>query len=231
MSTVFVVAAHPDDEVLGCGGTLLRHVRNGDKVYVLFVSDGVSGRYSADTKDTKAKISREIFKRENMAKKVAKIGKFTIVDFLNLKNLELHTYPHNFLTNIIFNYFKKYRPDIVYTHYEHDLNIDHYHTFFSTFVASRPNSEFKIKKLLSFEIPSSTDWGINSNNKLFNPNYFVDISKYFKKKELLLNQYKFEMRTAPHSRSIKNINALSIVRGSVAGFHKAEAFFINRIIE
>ena len=83
MSTVFVVAAHPDDEVLGCGGTLLSHVRNGDKVYVLFVSDGVSGRYSADTKDTKAKISREIFKRENMAKKVAKIGKFTIVDFFN----------------------------------------------------------------------------------------------------------------------------------------------------
>ena len=231
MSRVFVVAAHPDDEVLGCGGTLLRHVSKGDKVYVLFVSDGVSGRYVTHSKDNKAKISREIFKRENMAKKAAKIGKFTIVDFLNLKNLELHTYPHNFLTNIIFNYFKKYKPDIVYTHYEHDLNVDHYHTFFSTFVASRPNSEFKIKKLLSFEIPSSTDWGINSNNKLFNPNYFVDISKYFKKKELLLNQYKFEMRKTPHSRSIKNINALSIVRGGVVGFHKAEAFFINRIIE
>ena len=92
-------------------------------------------------------------------------------------------------------------------------------------------SPFKIKKLLSFEIPSSTDWGINSNNKIFNPNYFVDISKYFKKKELLLNQYKFEMRKTPHSRSIKNINALSIVRGGVVGFHKAEGFFINRIIE
>ena len=231
MSRVFVVAAHPDDEVLGCGGTLLRHVSNGDKVYVLFVSDGVSGRYRADSKDRKAKISREVFKRENMAKKVAKIGKFTIVDFLNLKNLELHTYPHNFLTNIIFNYFKRYKPDIVYTHYEHDLNVDHYHTFFSTFVASRPNSEFKIKKFLSFEIPSSTDWGINSNNRSFDPNYFVDILKDSKKKELLLNQYKFEMRKPPHSRSIKNINALSIVRGGVVGIHKAEAFFINRIID
>tara|TARA_B100000989_G_scaffold121345_3_gene89561 strand:- start:8565 stop:9251 length:687 start_codon:yes stop_codon:yes gene_type:complete len=228
MSKIFVVAAHPDDEVLGCGGTLLRHVSNGDKVYVLFVSDGVSARYESASK---AKYSKEILKRENMAKNVAKIGKFTIVDFLNLKNLELHTYPHNFLTNIIFNYLKKYKPDIVYTHYEHDLNVDHYHTFFSTFVASRPNSEFKIKKLLSFEIPSSTDWGINSNNRLFNPNYFIDISKYSKKKELLLNQYKFEMRKPPHSRSIKNINALSIVRGGVVGLHKAEAFFINRIID
>ena len=68
MSKVFVVAAHPDDEVLGCGGTLLKHVNNGDKVYVLFVSDGVSGRYKADSKNTKTKILREILKRENMAK-------------------------------------------------------------------------------------------------------------------------------------------------------------------
>ncbi len=227
MSKIFVVAAHPDDEILGCGGTLLKHVNNGDKVFVLFVSDGVSARYKSSEK---VKCTKEILKREKMARKVAKIGKFFIVDFLNLKNLELHTYPHNFLTNIIFNYFKKYKPDIVYTHYEHDLNADHYHTFFSTFVASRPNSEFKIKKLLSFEIPSSTDWGINSNNKIFNPNYFVDISKFSKKKEFLLNQYKFELRKTPHSRSIPNINALSVVRGGMAGIHKAEAFFVNRII-
>lgn len=227
MSKIFVVAAHPDDEILGCGGTLLKHVSNGDKVFILFVSDGVSARYKTSEK---IKCTNEILKREKMARKVAKIGKFTIVDFLNLKNLELHTYPHNFLTNIIFSYFKKYKPDIVYTHYEHDLNVDHYHTFFSTFVASRPNSEFKIKKLLSFEIPSSTDWGINSNNKIFNPNYFVDISKFSKKKELLLNQYKFEMRKTPHSRSIPNINALSVVRGGMAGIHKAEAFFVNRVI-
>ena len=65
-----------------------------------------------------------------MAKKVCKIGKFQIIDFLNLKNLQLNSYPHNYLTNIIYKYFKKYKPDIVYTHYEHDLNIDHYHTFF-----------------------------------------------------------------------------------------------------
>ena len=227
MSKIFVVAAHPDDEVLGCGGTLHKHVNNGDKVFILFVSDGVSARYKTNEK---TKCTNEILKRKKMARNVAKIGNFTIVDFLNLKNLELHTYPHNFLTNIIFNYFKKYKPDIVYTHYEHDLNVDHYHTFFSTFVASRPNSEFQIKKLLSFEIPSSTDWGINSNNKIFNPNYFVDISKFSKKKELLLNKYKFEIRKTPHSRSIPNINALSVVRGGMAGVHKAEAFFVNKII-
>ncbi len=227
MKKVLVVAAHPDDEVLGCGGTLLKHVSEGDKVYILFVSEGVSGRYE---KNKSNKITLEISKRELMARKAAKIGKFQIIDFLNLKNLKLHTYPHNYLTNILVKYFKRYEPDIIYTHYEHDLNIDHYQTFFSTFVAARPNPNFNIKKLLSFEVPSSTDWGINTNGRLFNPNYFVDISKFSKKKEKLLNEYKFEMRKTPHSRSIKNINALSISRGGTVGLNKAEAFFVNRII-
>ena len=139
MSTIFVIAAHPDDEVLGCGGTLLKHINKGDKVNILFVSEGVSGRY---INKQEPKCKKEISMRQEMAKKVAKYGKFKIVDFLNLKNLELSSYAHNYLTNIIINYFKKYKPDIVYTHYEHDLNIDHYYTFFSTFVASRPNKNF-----------------------------------------------------------------------------------------
>ena len=173
MKNIFVVAAHPDDEILGCGGTLLKHIANGDKVYILFVSEGVTGRYK---KNEKRKYLKEISKRNKMAEKVAKLGKFEIVDFLGLKNLELGSYPHNYITNLIIKYFKKYKPDVVYTHFEHDLNIDHYHTFFSTFIACRPNKDFKIKKFLSFEIPSSTDWGINNNGRLFNPNYFVDIT-------------------------------------------------------
>ena len=165
-----------------------------------------------------------------MAINAAKIGKFQIVDFLNLKNLELNTYPHNYLTNLIVGYFKKYKPDIVYTHYEYDLNIDHYQTFFSTFVASRPNNDYTIKKLLSFEIPSSTDWGINQHGRLFCPNYFVDTHKYIKKKEKLLNCYKFELRKPPHPRSLKNIQALSLFRGGVVGLNFAEAFLVNKII-
>tara|TARA_B100001057_G_scaffold492224_2_gene584181 strand:- start:24750 stop:25436 length:687 start_codon:yes stop_codon:yes gene_type:complete len=227
MSNVFVVAAHPDDEILGCGGTLLKHVDKGDKVYILFVSEGVSGRYERAKTN---KCIKEINNRKKMAIKASQSGKFQIVDFLNMKNLQLNTYPHNFLTNKIVNHFKKIKPDIVYTHYEYDLNIDHYHTFFSTFVASRPNKDFHIKKLLSFEIPSSTDWGINTNGKKFNPNYFVDIEKYLKKKEKLLNFYKYEMRKPPHSRSLRNIKALSITRGGSVGINYAEAFFVNKIV-
>ena len=226
MKKIFIVAAHPDDEILGCGATILKHIDNGDKVYVLFVSEGVSGRY--DNKKEK-KCLDEIAKREEMAKKAAKIGKYKIIDFLRLKNLELGTYSHNYLTNIIIKYFSQYKPDIVYTHFENDLNIDHYHTFFSTFVASRPNKNFKIQRLLSFEIPSSTDWAIY--NKIFIPNYFVDTHKYQKKKIKLLNQYKYEMRNPPHPRSLKNINALSIYRGGVVGLKHAEAFYLNRLLD
>lgn len=229
MNNVIVVAAHPDDEILGCGGTLLKHTKNGDKVYILFVSEGVSGRYKNLKNNNK--LNKEIFLRKKMAKKAAKLGKFKILDFLDLKNLELTSYPHNYLTNIIIEKFKRIKPDIVYTHYEHDLNIDHYQTFFSTFVACRPNKNFKVKKLLSFEIPSSTDWGIANNNKIFSPNYFVDISNFVKKKENLLKQYKFELRSAPHPRSIKNINSLGVYRGGIVGLKHAEAFLINKILD
>ena len=166
-----------------------------------------------------------------MAKKASKFANFKIVDFLNLKNLELNNYPHNYLTNIIFQNLKKIKPDTVYTHYEYDLNIDHYQTFLSTYIACRPNKDFRINKLLSFEIPSSTDWGIGSNGRVFKPNYFVDIKKFIKKKNFLLNCYKSELRSNPHPRSLENIQALSIMRGGLVGLNNAEAFLINKIIE
>ena len=161
MKTIFVVAAHPDDEVLGCGGTLLKHIYDGDKVYVLFISAGVSGRFKEKDSD---KWLKEISNREIMARKVSSLGKFKIVDFLNLKNLELSSYPHNYITNIIVKYFKKYKPDIVYTHYEHDLNIDHYQTFLSTYIACRPNKDFRINKWFQrnsySNISGSSSWEV-----------------------------------------------------------------------
>ncbi len=227
MKKIFVVAAHPDDEVLGCGGTLLKHKKNGDKIFVLFISDGVSARYK-NKKDSKW--LKEIKVRQAMAIKVSKLAGFIIVDILNLINLELGSYSHTYISNKIIECFKKYKPDIVYTHYEYDLNIDHYHTFFSTFIACRPNNHFNIKKLLSFEVPSSTDWGIKDKNKIFCPNYFVDIKKFMKSKKKLLSCYKNEIKKTPHSRSFKNIESLSNYRGGIVGVENAEAFVVNKIL-
>ena len=96
MKKVFIVAAHPDDEVLGCGGTILKHKKNGDKIFVLFVSEGVSSRYK-NVSDPKC--LKEIKERQAMAIKASKIAKFEIVDFMNLKNLELGSYPHTYISN------------------------------------------------------------------------------------------------------------------------------------
>ena len=227
MKNIFIVAAHPDDEILGCGGTILKHINDGDNVKVLFISEGVSVRYE---NSSDPKCLKEIEKRKKSAIQASKIGKYEIVDFMNLKCLELGSYPHTYISNEIIRNFKKYNPEIVYTHFENDLNIDHHHTFFSTFVACRPNNSFFVKKLLSFEIPSSTDWGIINNNKNFCPNYFVDINKFLKKKLKLLDCYKYEMRKAPHPRAIKNIKALSNYRGGIVGVENAEAFIVNKII-
>ena len=142
--------------------------------------------------------------------------------------MQLNNYPHNYLTNIIYKYFKKYRPGIVYTHYKHDLNIDHYHAFYSTFVASGPNNDFKISKLLCFEIPSSTDWGIG--NKSFIHNYFVNIKKYKSQKEKLLKFYKHEMRLLPHTRLIKNLNSLSIFKGVLLGLIMPRHFWCIELL-
>ena len=227
MKKIFVVAAHPDDEVLGCGGTILKHKKNGDKIFVLFVSEGVSARYK---NKNDPKCLKEIKERQAMAIKASKIAKFEIVDFMNLKNLELGSYPHTYISNKIIECFKKYKPDVVYTHYEYDLNIDHYHTFFSTFVACRPNNDYNIKKLLSFEVPSSTDWAIKDKNKIFCPNYFVDIKPFMKSKKKLLSCYKNEIKKTPHSRSLKNIESLSNYRGGIVGLENAEAFVVNKIV-
>ncbi len=227
MKKIFIVAAHPDDEILGCGGTILKHIKNGDKVNVLFISDGVSARYK---NKNDPKCLREIKNRQEMAIKVSQLAKFKIIDFMNLRNLELGSYPHTYISNKIIECFKNYKPDVVYTHYEHDLNIDHYHTFFSTYVASRPNNNYLIKKLLSFEIPSSTDWGIPDKSKIFCPNYFVDIKSFMKTKRKLLDCYKYEIKKAPHSRSFKNIISLSNYRGGIVGIENAEAFIVNKIL-
>ena len=227
MKNILIIAAHPDDEILGCGGTILKNISLKNKVNVLYISDGVGGRY--ENKFDKKK-NYEINERKNMAIKASKYAKFKIVDFLGLENLELNKYKHNFITDKIFKVLKQIKPDAIFTNHPGDNNIDHRITFESTFTACRPNNYFKIKELYTYEIPSSTDWASPSSQQ-FIPKKFVDITKFYKKKRKLLNFYKKELRKYPHPRSIQNIDALEIYRGGICGVEKAEAFDVIRIIE
>ena len=227
MKKILIIAAHPDDEILGCGGTILKNIQNKNKVNILYISDGVGGRYKDKLNK---KINKDIIDRKNMAINASKFAKFKIIDFLGLENLELNKYKHNFINDKIFDILKKIKPDVIFTNHPGDNNIDHRITFESTYTACRPNNYFKINEFYTYEVPSSTDWA-SPSNPVFVPKKFVDITNFYKKKRRLLNFYKKELRKYPHPRSLKNIDALETYRGGMCGVQKAEAFDVIKILD
>ena len=215
-----MIAAHPDDEVLGCAGTLLKHAKNNDEILILFASDGESARILG---------SKKIDFRKKQARKVAKI--------LNAKKPLFLDFPDNQLDKInilkIARSFekivKKFKPDIIYTHHYNDLNIDHRLTFEATMIACRPHAKSNIKEIYCFEILSSSGWrGIS--NLDFKPTVYIDIKDYIKKKIDLMKIYEKEIRLSPHPRSIESITAKSISRGSEVNLFYAEAFELIRFV-
>jgi N-acetylglucosamine malate deacetylase 1 len=219
---VLVVAAHPDDEVLGCGGTLSRHISSGDAVSVLIIAEGVTSRKLEE------EINNEKLNELNEAsKKSAKT--------LGIYDLNYLGYPDNKLDSIIFLdvvksiefYINKIKPDIVYTHFDNDLNIDHKITSDAVLTACRPINDCSVKTIYAYETLSSTEWYNTSTNN-FKPNHFVDISDHLETKLNALKAYEQEMRSFPHPRSYKSIKALAEYRGSTVGYMAAEAFMLIR---
>jgi LmbE family N-acetylglucosaminyl deacetylase len=203
---VLVVAAHPDDEVLGLGGTLLKHQSQNDEIFIIILSEGRNNKID---KTNNKKLSKFLG-----VKKYYNIG---------LKDQRFDTYP---LTSIIVKIekIKEFvNPDIVYTHYSEDLNLDHKICSLATLTAFRPFDQKRIK-IFQFETPSSTE--ISDNNyQPFNPDFYVDIDNFYKKKIELLNKFYFkEMRKYPHPRSIEYMKSLAILTGAKAGLKLAEGF-------
>lgn len=223
---ILVLAAHPDDETIGCGGTILKHILSNDKVFCIYFTDGVGARKNKNNK-------KEINERKKSAKKAEKI--------LGFRWMEKYCgfFPDNELDKVsllkIIKIIEKIKkivsPDIIYTHCPYDLNIDHQKIAEATITAFRPQDKEKWKKILTYEIPSSTDYAYHKNKKNFSPNYFVDISKYWLKKKKALLAYKRELKKFPNSRSLKGIENLANFRGSQNGLKKAEAFQIIKSID
>lgn len=225
MANILCVAAHPDDEVLGCGGTLSRHVAAGDSVRVLFVADGVGAR-SSDSTDIDYKALES---RLSMAKKALECLGVNSFNSLNFPDNQLDIMPLLKITQAIEGVIGEYQPDIIYTHYLYDLNIDHQITARAVLTACRPVPNFCVKRLLSFEVASSTEWGLPGN--AFMPNVFTDISDTWERKKLALHAYNTEMREAPHARSFEALQALAVSRGASVGMNKAEAFILLRDLQ
>lgn len=222
-NSVLVVAAHPDDEAIGCFGTLLKHKKLSDKINIIFLTDGVSARGS--------NIKEKIKRKKNCFKALKILG-------LNQKNIFFLDYPDNMMDTVpllnvvkeIEKIKKKIKPNIVYTHFSNDINIDHRIAYQATITSSRPKKNETVKKIFCFEILSSTEWS-DKNKENFSPNYFVDISNFINLKLKALKAYDKEIKKSPNARSLENIKNLASLRGSMTGTFYAEAFFVERFIE
>ena len=225
---VLVIAAHPDDEVLGCGGTICKHTDNGDCVNVIIVSEGITSRESKRDKVLSGKLIDDL---HNSSKNVATILGVENVYFLGLPDNRLDSIDRIELTKIFEDYISRIDPSIIYTHHCGDVNIDHRRIHESVITACRPTPNNHVKKILSFEILSSTEWQGPNSMPHFIPNWYIEINNQLDRKLKALNEYSSEMRNWPHSRSIEASKYLAKLRGSQVGLNAAEAFMLLRKIE
>jgi LmbE family N-acetylglucosaminyl deacetylase len=212
---ILVIAPHPDDEVLGCGGTIARHVQKGDQVDLCVVTKAYTPDWSAEF----------IKNRKNEIINSNKILGIKNTITLDLPTVKLDTLPQKDINKAIGEVVGRIRPDVVYLPHRGDLNSDHRLVFESALVAVRPIKHL-VKRVLVYEIPSETEWG--EPLAFFSPNAFVDITPFFGKKINAMKAYKSELRQPPHPRSLTKIEALARVRGAAGGLDMAEAFMMIR---
>jgi LmbE family N-acetylglucosaminyl deacetylase len=218
MTNILVVAAHPDDEVLGCGGAIAKHTAEGNKVDILFLADGEGAR------DNQA----DIQKRQNNALRASQALGAENPKFLNFSDNRMDQHDLLDIIQAIEGVIDQVKPETIYTHHRGDLNIDHSITHRAVMTACRPMEAQSVRRILSFEVPSSTEWQTPEMGLAFVPNWFVDISSHLEAKLEALKAYKDEMRAFPHPRSEEAIKALSKWRGASSGLLSAEAFRLER---
>ncbi len=221
-----IFVAHPDDEVLGCGGVLKKLSKLNKKIRVVVLAEGSSCRYKNYIK-SKKEIVRSIKERKNSCKKALKDLGVNDFIFYDLQCGKLSSMPITSVAKIIEKEIMEFNPKIIFTHSDFDVNMDHRIIFQACLQSTRPTNNKKIVGLISFEILSSTEW---KYKKIFEPNLFIDISKEIKYKILALKKYRSEIRSFPHPRSIEGIKSLAKYRG-MQSFNKfAEAFKIIRFL-
>jgi LmbE family N-acetylglucosaminyl deacetylase len=223
MQSILILAAHPDDEVLGCGGTIAKFTDDGFIVNVAFLADGVFSRAVAPTIR-----QQELTSRRTAAQKACEILGAKSVSFGDFPDNRLDTIPLLDITQAVEIIIAKHQPDIVFTHHAGDLNIDHRRLHEATVTASRPQQGHSVKTLLCFEVPSSTEWQLPGSAPTFMPNWFVDISATLDRKLAALDAYAKELRPWPHPRSLRGVEHLAHWRGATVGVDAAEAFILGR---
>ena len=217
MSKVLVVAVHPDDETLGCGGTILKHKAQGDEIYWLVVTGPIKGDHPAFTDEF-------IAKRNALVDRVAAAYGFNETIKLNLPTQKLHTVDLKDIILIVADVFKRIQPDTIYMLYKNDVHSDHRVAFDAVYSCTKSFRYPFIKRILMIEALSETEFAPAISSSSFCPNVYVDITKYIDKKLEIMELYDTEIMQEPYPRSLSSIKALARVRGSRAGVMYAEAF-------
>jgi len=224
---ILVIAAHPDDEVLGCGGTMARLAQEGHEVYIAILGEGITSRYTQRDE------------AEDQLLESLRADSHKVAEILGAKDLFMYGLPDNRfdtvalldIIKIIEELVDRLQPSIVYTQHSGDLNIDHTCVYRATLTATRPMAGEPVKALYTYEVASSTEWSFQKFSPPFHPNTFVDISETLELKIQAMEAYESEARPFPHPRSPEALRAQAQRWGSAAGLNAAEAFELIRKIE
>lgn len=227
MNIALVIAAHPDDEVLGCGATIARLTDEGWAVHVGILAEGATSRNTKRDPSMHVEELSELAKCAEMANKI--LGSRS-VKLLSLPDNRMDGMELLDVVKIVEAEIDRHRPTMVLTHHAGDVNVDHGVIHDAVITACRPQPGHPVKTLLFFEVPSSTEWRPSASGMQFAPNTFYDITDSIDRKLEALNAYAPEMRAFPHPRSIKAVEHLARWRGATIGCEAAEAFMLGRAI-
>ena len=222
---ILVIAAHPDDEVYGMGGTIAKFASQGNEVSVLIVTDGCTAQYRNNEN-----LSTILKTKYNEAEKANNILGVKKIYFGDLPDMRLDNTDHIKINNIIEETVEKIKPELVFTHFYGDVNVDHQYVYKSTLVAVRPTPNQSVKELYCYRVPSSTEWSPQIVSSSFFSNVIIDISDFSLKKSEAINQYQTEIRNYPHPRSVKYVEKLDCATGLKYGIGSAEEFMLLRKI-
>lgn len=217
---VLVIATHPDDEVLGCGGAMARHTAEGDKLHVLVMTRGISDLFSTE----------QIEETRRELKAAHQILGVMSVRFLDFPAPKLDTVPEYQLADAICDVLRSLDVDLLYIPHRGDIHVDHGSVFRAAMVAARPKNRTLVRRILAYETLSETDWAPPFADAAFLPSVFIDIGDYIKKKLDAMACYKSQLKSFPHPRSLDTIKALARYRGGSVGLSAAEGFMLIREI-
>lgn len=222
---ILVVATHPDDEVLGCGGSMAVWAQARHDVHVVILAEGATSRDKTRNRETR---SEELTLLEQGAHAAGEILGVTSVKVLDMPDNRMDSLDRLDVIKTVEREIERVKPEMVVTHHAGDVNIDHQITHGAVVTACRPQPGHCVRRLQSFEVPSSTEWQPSGSAPVFQPTCYVDISKTLDLKIKALEVYASEMRQWPHSRSVKATEHLARWRGASVGCDAAEAFQLMR---